>query len=178
MQFTSLGRTGLKVSVAGLGCGGNSRIGLGSGKTEAESIALVRAARDLGVNYFDTAALYGTEPILGKAIHRSERHEVVFSSKAHIHGSDRQGSALRPVADVIASLDQSLRSLNTDYLDVFMLHGVVPAALSPANSDIVPALLKEKAKGKFRHLGITETAARDADTPCSIAPWTTLTGRS
>ena len=55
MQYTTLGRTGLKVSVAGLGCGGNSRIGLGSGLSEAQSVALVREALDLGVNFLDTA---------------------------------------------------------------------------------------------------------------------------
>lgn len=163
MQYTTLGATGLKVSVAGLGCGGNSRIGLGTGKSEAESIALVRAALDLGVNFFDTAALYGTEPIVGKAIRPGERDKVVISTKAHIHGGERKGSGVKPAAEVVASLEQSLKNLNTDHVDVFMLHGVVPAQLDPARSEIVPTLLKEKAKGKFRHLGITETASRDAE---------------
>jgi aryl-alcohol dehydrogenase-like predicted oxidoreductase len=58
MQYTTLGRTNLRVSVAGLGCGGNSRLGLGSGKSEPEAIALVRAAFDLGINCFDTAEAY------------------------------------------------------------------------------------------------------------------------
>ena len=163
MQYTTLGATGLKVSVAGLGCGGNSRIGLGTGKSEAQSIELVRSALDLGVTYFDTAALYGTEAILGRAIRRGERAKVVISTKAHIHSGDRQGNGVLPAADVVASLERSLKNLNTDYVDVFMLHGVAPAALDPARSGIVPALLAEKAKGKLRHLGITETAARDAN---------------
>ena len=163
MQYTTLGATGLKVSVAGLGCGGNSRIGLGTGKTEAESIELVRAALDLGVNFFDTAALYGTEPILGRAIRPGERAGVVISTKAHIYSGERRGGGVLPAADVVASLERSLKALNTDYVDVFMLHGVTPAQLDPARSEIVPTLLKEKAKGKLRHLGITETAARDAE---------------
>src|ERR1035441_8494740 len=50
VDYTTLGRTGLKVSVAGLGCGGNSRLGLSTGKTEADAVALIRAAIDLGVN--------------------------------------------------------------------------------------------------------------------------------
>ena len=163
MQYTMLGSTGLKVSVAGLGCGGNSRIGLGTGKSEAESIELVRAALDLGVTYFDTAALYGTEPILGRAFRPGERSKVVISTKAHIHSGDRRGTGVLPAANVVASLERSLRNLNTDYIDVFMLHGVAPAALDPTRSEIVATLLTEKAKGKLRHLGITETAARDAD---------------
>src|SRR6266536_3474490 len=68
MDYTTLGRTGLKVSVAGLGCGGFSQLGLGTGKSEADAIAIIRAAVDLGVNLFDTAAAYGTEPVLGRAL--------------------------------------------------------------------------------------------------------------
>src|SRR6266446_7952196 len=68
MEYVTLGKTGLRVSVAGLGCGGNSRLGLGRGKTEAEAIALVRQALDMGLNLLDTAAAYGTEALIGKAI--------------------------------------------------------------------------------------------------------------
>src|ERR1700704_2131023 len=85
MQYTTLGKTGLKVSVAGLGCGGNSRIGLGTGFTEAQSIALVREALDLGVNFLDTAVSYGTEGLIGKAIKGRRRDQVVISTKSHIN---------------------------------------------------------------------------------------------
>lgn len=159
MQYTTLGKTGLRVSVAGLGCGGNSRIGLGTGKTEAESIALVRAALDLGITYFDTAEVYGTEPILGKAIVPHERLKVVISTKGRIR---KDGDPL-PVADVIANLDKSLRNLNTDFIDAYLLHGVPPELLDYAREQVLPALLKEKDKGKIRHIGITETAANDPD---------------
>jgi predicted oxidoreductase len=60
MEYVRLGRTGLMVSVAGLGCGGFSRLGLGTGKSEAEAVALVHQALDLGINLLDTAAVYGT----------------------------------------------------------------------------------------------------------------------
>src|SRR5690349_2003107 len=56
MHYTTLGKTQLKVSVAGLGCGGNSRVGLGTGLSEGQSVAVVREALDLGVNLLDTAA--------------------------------------------------------------------------------------------------------------------------
>ncbi len=68
MQYTGLGRTGLRVSVAGFGCGGSSRLGQAQGASTAQSVALVRRAIDLGVNFFDTAEAYGTEAILGQAI--------------------------------------------------------------------------------------------------------------
>ena len=59
MDYTTLGRTGLRVSVAGLGCGGFSRLGLGTGKSPANAEAIVHQALAVGVNLFDTAAAYG-----------------------------------------------------------------------------------------------------------------------
>ncbi len=61
MDFTTLGRTGLRVSVMGLGCGGPSQIGRRTGKTERESVGLVRQALDAGINFIDTAESYKTE---------------------------------------------------------------------------------------------------------------------
>ena len=159
MQTTKLGRTGLEVSVAGLGCGGNSRIGLGAGLSEAQSIEIVRAALDLGITYYDTAELYGTEPILGRAFTPAERQKVVIGTKVRLLRADGP----RTPDEVVAALDQSLRNLRSDYVDVLMLHGVAPHQLDPARNDLVPALLAEKQKGKIRALGISETAARDAD---------------
>jgi L-galactose dehydrogenase len=56
MEYTLLGRTGLRVSVAGLGCGGNSRLGQADGRSKAHSVGIVRRALDLGVNLLDTAS--------------------------------------------------------------------------------------------------------------------------
>ena len=157
MQYTTLGRIGLRVSVAGLGCGGGSRLGMRSGKSEAESVALVRQAIDLGVNFLDTAAAYGTEPIVGKAIKEMLRDRVVVATKAQI----RRDGRLLSAPEVVDSLDSSLHALGTDYVDLFQLHGVPPAGYDHAIEQLVPALLDEQAKGKFRHLGITETAPND-----------------
>jgi aryl-alcohol dehydrogenase-like predicted oxidoreductase len=157
MEYTTLGRTGLKVSVAGLGCGGFSRLGLGTGKSEAEAVGIVHAALDAGVNLFDTAAAYSTEPVLGNALHNVPRDSVVICTKAPFTLSRPNSSA----EQVVASLDQSLRDLGTDYIDVYQLHGVEPGAYDHAFEVMAPALLREKEKGKFRHLGITETAPND-----------------
>jgi aryl-alcohol dehydrogenase-like predicted oxidoreductase len=159
MDYVTLGRTGLRVSVAGLGCGGFSRLGLGTGKSEDEAIAIVRQALDLGVNLFDTAAAYGTEAVLGKAIKSVPRDSVVIATKAWIprrEGGDAADRAVR-------SLDNSLRQLDTDYVDIFQLHGVMPGAYDQALDVIAPALLKEREKGKLRFIGITEAASEDAD---------------
>jgi aryl-alcohol dehydrogenase-like predicted oxidoreductase len=159
MDYVILGRTGLRVSVAGLGCGGFSRLGLGTGKSEDEAIAIVRQALDLGVNLFDTAAAYGTEAVLGKAIKNVPRDSVVIATKAWIPQREGRGAADR----AIRSLDNSLRQLDTDYVDIFQLHGVMPGAYDQALDVIAPALLKEREKGKLRFIGITEAASEDAD---------------
>jgi aryl-alcohol dehydrogenase-like predicted oxidoreductase len=159
MDYVRLGRTGLQVSVAGLGCGGFSRLGLGTGKSEAEAVALIRQALDLGVNLFDTAAAYGTEAVLGNALKGIPRDRVVISTKAPFNISNPNSSP----ESAVASLDNSLRRLATDYIDIYQLHGVAPAAYDHARNVIAPALLNEKAKGKLRHLGITETAPHDPE---------------
>jgi aryl-alcohol dehydrogenase-like predicted oxidoreductase len=159
MEYTTLGRTGLKVSIAGLGCGGFSRLGLGTGKSRTEAVALVRQALDLGVNLFDTAAAYGTEEILGEAIKTVPRGDVVIATKAWLPHGDGRRAAERAVA----SLDNSLRRLGTDYVDVFQLHGVSPQGYAEARDVVAPALLAEKAKGKLRHLGVTEAASEDPE---------------
>ncbi|MBO0735601.1 MAG: aldo/keto reductase [Alphaproteobacteria bacterium] len=159
MEYITLGRTGLKVSVAGLGCGGFSRLGLGTGKSEAEAVALVRQALDLGVNMLDTAAVYGTESIVGEAIRAVPRENLVIATKAWIPRREGRSAARRAVQ----SLDHSLKQLGTDYIDIFQLHGVSPGAYGQARDIIAPALLKEREKGKFKFLGATETGSCDPE---------------
>ena len=140
MEYTTLGNTGLTVSVAGLGCGGGSRLGQARGLSTADSVALVRVAMDLGVNYLDTATVYGTERIVGQAIKSVPRDEIHVATQASI----RKGMDLIPVADVIASLENSLRELDTDYVDVFQFHAVPPALYDRIRDEYAPALLREK----------------------------------
>ncbi|MDP6876761.1 MAG: aldo/keto reductase [Alphaproteobacteria bacterium] len=157
MEYTTLGRTGLEVSVAGLGCGGSSRLGQNTGATEAQSVALVRHAMERGVNFFDTAEAYGTEAIVGLAVRDTPRDAAVISTKSRI----RKDGELASGKAIVANLEASLRRLQTDYVDIFHLHGVPPADYDHVLNEIVPALLHEKEKGKFRHLGITETGPND-----------------
>jgi aryl-alcohol dehydrogenase-like predicted oxidoreductase len=159
MEYTTLGRTGLRVSVAGLGCGGFSRLGLGAGKSEADAATLVRQALDLGVNFFDTASVYGTEEVLGKGLAGLPRDDFVVATKAWLPQREGRSAAERAVA----SLDRSLRRLGLDHVDIFQLHGVPPGAYDRMLETVAPALLKERDKGKFRHLGVTETGPSDPD---------------
>ncbi len=156
MHYATLGRTGLEVSVAGLGCGGFSRLGLGKGGTEAGAVAVVHAALDAGVNILDTAAAYGTEEVVGKAL-EGRRDTVVISTKA----SAMRGDEIVPAAQVVESLDASLARLRTEHVEVFHLHAVPPAAFDRILAEVVPALEREREAGKIGHLGITERAPRD-----------------
>ncbi|MGA8611032.1 MAG: aldo/keto reductase [Xanthobacteraceae bacterium] len=157
MQYTTLGNTKLRVSVAGLGTGGFSRMGLKSGKTEDEAARLVLDAIDLGVNFIDTAPPYGTEGVVGKALKSVKRDQVVVATKAFIHRNDEWSSPDK----VVASLDNSLRLLGTDYVDVFDLHGIEEHEYDYALNTIAPVLIAQKQKGKIRHIGLTENPIVD-----------------
>lgn len=159
MQYTTLGRTGLNVSVAGLGCGGFSRLGLATGRSEADAIGIIRGALDLGVTLIDTAAVYDTEHVVGAALQGVPRDRVVVCTKASKAPGD---TGFDPVK-IVASLDESLRRLRMDCVDVFQVHAVPPAAYDQVRDEVVPALLRERDKGKFRFLGITETSPNDPE---------------
>lgn len=154
MHYTALGRTGLTVSVAGLGCGGNSRLGLGHGASTEECIAVVRTAIDLGVNLLDTAEAYGTEEIVGRAIHGLDRDRLVISTKALFGPGDTAETVTRKV-------EASLGRLGLDHVDVFHFHAVAPSAYAHHRDVLLPALLRLREQGKVRHVGITETSPFD-----------------
>lgn len=156
MEFTTLGRTGLRVSVAGLGCGGPSRLGMRDNKSARECVALVRQALDLGVNFIDTAESYGTEGIVGKAISEVPREKVVISTKKAF---PLAGSA-DPVKQVRQGLEQSLKQLRTDYIDIYHVHGVEPQDYAAAVK-LVPTFVKLREEGKIRFVGITEGFVED-----------------
>jgi aryl-alcohol dehydrogenase-like predicted oxidoreductase len=151
-----LGRTGLKTSVAGLGCGGHSRLGQATGRTEKESIAVVKRALDLGINLIDTARVYGTEEIVGKAI-AGVRDEVVLSTKAP--PQDREGPV--DAAGLRNSLEKSLECLGTEAIDIFHLHGVRAELYDHCKEVLVPEMLSLRDEGKIRFLAISEAFGRD-----------------
>jgi aryl-alcohol dehydrogenase-like predicted oxidoreductase len=157
MQYTTLGKTGLRVSVAGLGTGGFSRMGLKAGKSEEESARLILDAVELGVNFIDTAPPYGTEGVVGRALKSISRDSVVVATKSTVH---RNGEWWTPER-VVKSLDNSLRVMAADYIDVFNLHAVEAYEYDYALNTLAPALVREKEKGKIRHIGLTENPIVD-----------------
>jgi len=141
----------------GLGAGGASRLGLGTGRTGEEAVTVVRRALDLGVNIVDTAEVYGTEEAVGRALKGVPRSTVVVSTKKTPSSGDRPITA-RELAE---GLDASLKRLGLDYVDIYHLHGVAPARYGHARDELYPAMLKLKAAGKMRFVGITEAFESD-----------------
>lgn len=157
MQTVRLGRTDLEVSVAGLGCGGHSRLGMATGHSEAHAVSVVRHALDLGINFIDTARGYGTEAAVGKAI-KGRRETVVLSTKV----SPGRGDARLTPAQLIESLEKSLARLATDYIDVFHLHGMRADQYPYCAEVLIPEMQRQRDAGKIRFLGVTEAFGRDS----------------
>jgi len=158
MQTVLLGRTGLEVSVVGLGCGGHSRLGMANGRDEAHASRVVAAALDLGIDFIDTARAYGTEMAVGNAI-SGRRDRVVLSTKALPAGAGGPLGA----TELRESIELSLSRLGTDYIDIFHLHGVLADQYTHCVDVLVPELLRAREAGKIRFLGITERFGVDTN---------------
>jgi aryl-alcohol dehydrogenase-like predicted oxidoreductase len=158
MDRRTLGRTGLKVSALGFGCGNVG--GLMVRGTPADQERAVARALDLGINYFDTAPLYGdgqSEQNLGRVL-KVLRPDVVVGTKFRIQPAERGR-----IADALAaSLEASLRRLGLDRVDLLQLHNPISSdgagpTLDPSIvlEQVVPALERLRGQGKIRFFGIT-----------------------
>ena len=158
MNTTQLGTEGLVVSQQGLGCMGMSDFY--GGRDDAESVATIQRALDLGVSFLDTSDMYGpflNEELVGRAI-QARRDEVVIATKFGIV-RDRTNPATRPVngspAYVRQACEASLRRLGVDAIDLYYLHRVDPQ--TPIE-DTVGAMAELVTAGKVRFLGLSEAA--------------------
>ncbi|OGL00491.1 MAG: hypothetical protein A3E31_11165 [Candidatus Rokubacteria bacterium RIFCSPHIGHO2_12_FULL_73_22] len=165
MEYRDLGRTGLAVSLLGFGCGNVG--GLLVRGTPAERERAVARAVELGVNYFDTAPLYGdgrSEEHLGQAL-RALRPDVYVGTKVRLAPAE-----LGDVPGAIArSLEASLRRLGLERVDLLQLHNPIVAApggrgvpVGTVLEAVVPALVRLREQGKLRLLGVTALGETDA----------------
>lgn len=160
MQTRTLGTDGLEVSAIGLGCMGMS-FSYGPPKDRGEMIALLRAAVDEGVTFFDTAEVYGpyiNEELVGEAL-EGVRDQVVIATKFGFKiGTDpRSAPELDSTPDNIRKVaDASLKRLRTDVIDLFYQHRVDPAVPIEEVAGAVGELIKA---GKVRHFGLSEPSA-------------------
>ncbi len=153
MEYVTLGRTGAKVSRLGLGGGGRSRLGHSAGLETGQRVAIVRRAMELGVTFIDTARSYGTEAIVGEAISEVRRDSVFISTKAGAYMNDDR--VLTP-AELAGRIEESLRSLRIDVIDLYNFHGVLPEQYQSTRDTLVAELIHQRDKGNVRFLGITE----------------------
>ena len=165
MEYRNFGRTGLKVSKLGLGCGGFGGVGsepslFGRGEDEAMAFAIMDRALDLGINYFDTADSYGggrSEEMIGRWLRsRGRRDQVVLSTKVFNRmgpGPNDSGLSRR---HIVRAVEDSLRRLQTDWLDLYVTHEVDPSTPLEETFGALDGLVRQ---GKVRYVGASNIEA-------------------
>lgn len=177
MQRRALGKTGLEVSeiaFGGVEIGMPYGIGVESSEdmvTEKEAIHLLHASLDAGINFFDTARLYGnSENIMGKAFKNSRDRVVLCTKCAHfpsLDGNLPPGSQLDSM--IRDSLEQSLKALQTAYVDVFMLHTASEEVLD--NDGIARTFSDLKQSGLARAIGVSTYLPRETEKAIDTGIW-------
>ncbi len=172
MEKRSLGGQGLEVSALGLGCMGMSFAY--SGRDDAESVATIHRAMQLGLTFLDTAEMYGpfdNEILVGKAV-AGKRDQVVIATKFgfKIVDGKTQGTDSRP-EHVKEVCEASLKRLGTDYIDLFYQHRVDPGVPIEDTVGAMAALVNE---GKVRYLGLSEASAKTLRRAHAVHPISAL----
>src|SRR4051794_23665640 len=170
MRKRKLGKSNLEVSALGLGCMGMS-FGYGPAGDEQEMISLIRSAVDLGVNFFDTAEVYGpftNEVLVGKAL-SPIRKQVVIATKFgfHIDANGKQAGLNSRPEHIKEVAEASLKRLNIDRIDLFYQHRVDP---NVPMEDVAGAVKDLIQAGKVRHFGLSEAGVESIRRAHAVQP--------
>ncbi len=165
----------LEVSRIGLGAMGMSTAYIDATVDEAQSIAVIHRALDLGVTFLDTAEIYGpyaNEELVGRAL-RGRRDRAILATKFGMisHGGDGPGHLDSSPANIRTAVEGSLRRLETEYIDLYYQHRVDPA--TPIE-ETVGVLAELVADGKVRHVGLSEAAAHTIRRAHAVHPITAV----
>ena len=168
MQTRELGRSGLRVSALGLGCMGLS-FGYGPATERAQATALLHAAVEEGVTFFDTAEAYGpfdNEVLLGEALAPYRQKVVIATKFGFKDGRANAGLDSRPER-IRAVAEASLKRLRTDHIDLFYQHRVDP---NVPIEDVAGTVGELIAEGKVRHFGLSEASAATVRRAHAVQP--------
>jgi aryl-alcohol dehydrogenase-like predicted oxidoreductase len=183
MRTTTLGTRGPEVGVIGLGCMGMTfSYDMGAPRDDETSVAVIRHALDLGVTLIDTADVYGpytNEELVGRALAGGHRERAVLATKVGLVVSDPTGGPEgSPVIvtdgrseHVRTSIDDSLRRLGTDHVDLYQLHRV---DASVPVEETWGAMADAVAAGKARHLGLSEVTVEHIERVQRVHPVTSV----
>lgn len=175
MEKKRLGSSDLELSVIGYGGWAAGREGWGDVQ-ENEIIQSIERAVDLGINFFDTAPVYGageSERLLGQAL-KPVREQVIIATKFGL-AQDQQGrlSINLTRSNVLREVEDSLRRLNTDYIDLYQVHWPDPKGAVPVE-ETFNTLSELVAAGKIRHIGVSNFTVHQLVAAQSVAPIVSL----
>jgi aryl-alcohol dehydrogenase-like predicted oxidoreductase len=185
MQLRTLGQSDLQITPIGIGAwaigGGEWEFGWGS-QDDRESIAAIRAALDRGINWIDTAAVYGlgrSEMVVGQAIKGLARRPHVFTKCSLVWDKSRKVSHNLQAASIRREADASLKRLGIDAIDLYQVHWPAwqgnPESASPGSiEEAIGELAKLRAEGKIRNIGVSNFDSSQMQRALNIAPITSL----
>jgi len=161
MQYRTLGRTGLKVSLMSYGTGGPSKLGQNTGLSSIEQDDLIRRCLELGVNLFDTSEACGdSETILGRALKNAPKDSYILATKYRY--KDGSGD-LRSPQDIARSIESSLRRLDRDSIDIMQFHVLNSNDYFDVVEQHYPVLKRFQEQGKIRFIGFSEQFMLEGD---------------
>ncbi len=157
MEYRQLGKSDLKVSVIGYGAWGIGGKPFWNTEGEESSTRSIEKAIDLGINFYDTAPVYGfgySEELLGRTL-QSKRKDVIIATKCGLVWEKEKLKAVRKRAtreSILKEIDLSLKRLRTDYIDLYQVHW--PDETTPIE-ETMDTLIKIQEEGKIRHIGVS-----------------------